>query len=337
VNELTDLAHAAVTQGDPIKAAAVHNQAALIASDTGIPDLARTWCHRHARLHLAHTPLDCPAARRALEPLVNLARLRIRAGHGEAAYRLLTRLYTAVTTHTDTTIDGTDLPAALTATEEDHQEVCQWLWSITLADTARALTSAGRWNDALTHMRDHHGIGHRLLDGRQIAIIAALTTDHPDHALALLDDCTPIDAWEHAISGCFALHSGSDPAAAHLTQHYEQVPLRPEIAVFRTRLGLAILDAEHTDHLSIDAFTAQLIQRTLDTCDGYAVQDLISEPRCTAHMTSKQTAAADAFVEDCRLGSGRLPAIAHDALIKALDMTATVLHATTRTRSRIRQ
>ena len=32
---------------DPTAASAVYNQAALLASDAGLPELARTWCHRH--------------------------------------------------------------------------------------------------------------------------------------------------------------------------------------------------------------------------------------------------------------------------------------------------
>lgn len=34
------------------RASAVHNRAALLASDCGLPDLAREWCHRHADAYL---------------------------------------------------------------------------------------------------------------------------------------------------------------------------------------------------------------------------------------------------------------------------------------------
>src|SRR5882724_4575109 len=74
---------------DDVSAAArVHNQAALIASDCNQPELARAWCHRHARAWLGHAVLDGPAARHALEPLVNLGRLRIRAGDSDGGFAL---------------------------------------------------------------------------------------------------------------------------------------------------------------------------------------------------------------------------------------------------------
>src|SRR5699024_8671489 len=56
------------------------NGAALIVSDAHLPDLARLWCWKHAELHLDDLPLTGDHACRALEPVVNLARLEIRAG-----------------------------------------------------------------------------------------------------------------------------------------------------------------------------------------------------------------------------------------------------------------
>lgn len=50
VGELCRLADSAARSTDPTAASAVYNQAALLASDAGLPELARTWCHRHAIL-----------------------------------------------------------------------------------------------------------------------------------------------------------------------------------------------------------------------------------------------------------------------------------------------
>ena len=73
----------------------------------------------------------------------------------------------AVTSRTDTVIDGLPVPAAArTKSEDDHQKLRIWLWTVLLADGARALTSAGRWHDAHTHLQQHRGIGRRMLDGR---------------------------------------------------------------------------------------------------------------------------------------------------------------------------
>jgi len=42
---------------------------------------------------------------------------------------------------------------------------------------------AGHWQDALAHLQRHHGIGQRMLDGRQVAGRQAdiETADHPPH------------------------------------------------------------------------------------------------------------------------------------------------------------
>lgn len=56
VGELCALADAAERDGNPSSASAVFNQAALLASDVGLPNLARAWCHRHAELYLRACP-----------------------------------------------------------------------------------------------------------------------------------------------------------------------------------------------------------------------------------------------------------------------------------------
>ncbi|SDH25922.1 hypothetical protein SAMN05421505_11347 [Sinosporangium album] len=48
---------------DLTEAAAVHNQAALIASDCGLPDLARRWCHQQADIHMRAHPLNAQNTR----------------------------------------------------------------------------------------------------------------------------------------------------------------------------------------------------------------------------------------------------------------------------------
>lgn len=77
LREISELAEAARTGcADPASATAIaYNKASLIASDCGIPDLARDLCHRHHEIHRSVRPWTARHARFALEPLVNLARL----------------------------------------------------------------------------------------------------------------------------------------------------------------------------------------------------------------------------------------------------------------------
>jgi hypothetical protein len=178
----------------------VHNLAALLASDCGLPDLARQWCHRQANVYLRAHPLGAQVARHALEPLINLVRLHIRDGQGELAFDLIDTLYAAVSSRTAATIDGVEIPARLTNSLEAHQEVRRWLWAVLLATGARALAVAGRWEDACTRLRRYQGIGRRMLDGRQVAVIAYAASGDTDGTLALLDDTEPGEPWENAVT-----------------------------------------------------------------------------------------------------------------------------------------
>jgi hypothetical protein len=66
----------------PLRAAGACNLAALIASDCAMPDLARVLCWTQFDAYQAARPAPCgeTTAKLILQPLVNLARLRRRAG-----------------------------------------------------------------------------------------------------------------------------------------------------------------------------------------------------------------------------------------------------------------
>ncbi|UGQ13571.1 hypothetical protein LO772_08185 [Yinghuangia sp. ASG 101] len=290
LGELADAAERATGTEALIKAAAVHNLAALIASDCGLPELARALCHRQAATCLRAQPLGAQQARHALEPLVNLARLLIRDGDGEAAYQLLDRLFQAVRTRADAVVDNLRLDLRnLTASPQDHQDVCRWLWTVLLADGTRALVAAERWTDALVHVEQHRGVGHRLLDGRQIAVLAALFGNRPHAALAALTAAAPAEPWEHAVAACLdALcrasakpqrsHDTSDTSVATAVDRYLDLPATTGLVVFRTRLGATVIElaatAGHHDR------AAQAAERltTEALSDGYAARDLLACP-----------------------------------------------------------
>ncbi|MBU8861891.1 hypothetical protein KSK32_32505 [Micromonospora sp. WMMB482] len=248
IGALADLAARAQHDNDLTAAARVYNQAALIASDCGQTDLARQWCHRHAQAWLDRPDLTTTPGRHVIESLVNLARLHIRAGEHDDGLTLLTELYHAIAHRTDTTIDGIPLPAAaLTPTEEAHRDLTQWLWSVHLADGTRALTSAGRWDDAEEHLQHHHGIGNRMLDGRQAAIIARIHRGQHAAAQQMIDTTQPGEPWEAAVAACLTTMSHPDgPARTEdvdlMTARYQKVSRDPSLVVFRTRLALSIVE-----------------------------------------------------------------------------------------------
>ncbi len=336
VSELCALADTAQRTGDRATASAVFNQAALLASDVGLPDLARTWCHRHAELHLHTQALTAQAARHALEPLVNLARLHIRAGAGDAAARLLDSLYQAVSTRTDVVLHDVAVPAArLTATVDDHAKLCQWLWTVLLADGVRARTAAGRWHDALAFLRRHKGIGQRMFDGRQVAIIASAIAGNWTDVRALLSATVCAELWETAVSDCLIVlcRHPEDPAApaaaTAMLDHCGQLDHRTMPMAFRARVCLTALDtASHVNDVDPRPLAHAVIHQVLDAEDGYAARDLLRAPSARGYLDERQARDLTDLVSICGLEGRAIPARLRADLSTALDASAAVLAGT---------
>jgi hypothetical protein len=314
VRALVDLADTAVKKADQGLASAVYNQAALIASDLDLPDLAREMCHQHAAAYLRACPLPGMSAIRGLEPVVNLARLQIRAGHADEGRQRLLNLYKAVESGTAARFEGVNVPADLTATDEDRQEVRAWLWRVLLADGTRTLTTEGRWAEALAHIEAHHGIGKRMLDGRQVAVVAALVANDTAGAAGLLTDTLLGDPWEQAVTTCltaFFRLSARQPVDRHLKDLSAACLGRqaePGMTVFDIRLGLTVLDAIG----SAEAPAAHLVvedlhRRTRNAEDGYAARENLAHPLFTAIATDRQSEDCRALVRACSLRAGTIP------------------------------
>ncbi|MFE7588168.1 hypothetical protein ACFU6K_02125 [Kitasatospora sp. NPDC057512] len=329
VGRLTELADTASRHADPGLAAAVFNQAALLASDLALPGYARELCHRHAALHLTRGPLPTTSAIHGLEPVVNLARLHLRAGHHQHGHQLLLDLYHAVTTATETTLDGLTVPARLTETNKQRHEVRQWLWRVVIADGTRALTTAGRWTDALRHIEQHRGIGRRILDGRQVAVLARATADDLPGALALLAATEPGAPWENAVTAVLtALCLPGDRHTAE-TAIDHCLALEPDkgLAVFSTRLALTAIDAVGPDTPAARNLIEQLTSRTGETGDGYALHDLLAHPGVRDRLEPGRTADLAQALAACALGSATLPEPLRDQLEVALADAQAVLEA----------
>jgi hypothetical protein len=313
VAAICDLAGTAADTGNLASASAVLNQAALLASDCGLPGLARRWCRRHARVCLRAAPLTAQAARHALEPLVNLARLHIRDGNGDAAFHVLDTLYQATTAQMPATIDGIPVPAAnLTRSPQDHRDLCRWLWTVHISDGPRALISAGRWQDALTHLQHHNGIGQRMLDGRQVAVIAHCTAGDTGTALKLLHQTAPAQPWERAVTACLTVlcrQHADLPAGPFLTamlDSYQQLVSAPHLAVFHTRLGLSVIDAAGgVEHPAARGIAHSLINHA--ACDGYAAREVLAHPGCTAILTGDEERTLTQILDRCALRHRSLP------------------------------
>lgn len=327
VQTLVALADTAHDTGDQGLASAVFNQAALIASDVGLPDLAREMCHQHAAAYLHACPLPAMTAIRALEPVVNLARLQIRASHGDEGRERLLRLYEAVRTGADAQFEGVIVPAGLTAVPEARQEVQGWLWRVVLADGSRTLTTTGRWAEALEHIQAHRGVGKRMLDGRQVAVLAALTSGNVDSTGTLLVETELGDPWEQAVTACLtvlcrqAVGRPVDHHIAELVTSYLDRQLGHGTTVFDIRLGLTILDIIGSpDDPAARLVVAELHHQATKAVDGYAAREILAHPLFTALATDQEVQACRALLHACALGTGKLPVQEHNRLTAALRM-----------------
>jgi len=325
VRALADLADTAVKKTDQGLASAFYNQAALIASDLDLPDLAREMCHQHAAAYLDACPLPGMSAIRGLEPVVNLARLQIRDGHGDDGRQRLLDLYKAVEEGAAARFEDVAVPAELTTTDEDRQEVRAWLWRVLLADGTRTLTIEGRWVEALTHIEAHRGVGQRMLDGRQVAVLAALVEGDTARAAALLAATMPGDPWEQAVTACLSVlcrrdvGQAVDVRLADLVTTYSERKREPGMTVFDTRLGLTVLDAiGSAEAPAAHRIVDDLHRRTTDAEDGYAARENLTHPLFTAIATEAQARDCRALVHACALGAGTIPDDLQGVLTAAL-------------------
>ncbi|MEU9742211.1 hypothetical protein AB0E12_23810 [Micromonospora chersina] len=333
IDDLCALADRAHRQGDLAAASAVYNQAALIASDCGQPELARQWCHHHADAYLRTLPLVAKAARHALEPLVNLARLHIRDGKSDAALELLSHLFKGVSSRTDTVIDGYSLPASrLTRTEDDHREVRRWLWSVLLADGARALATAGRWKEAYDHLEQNNGIGQRMLDGRQVAVLAHGTAGQLQRARMLIAETVAGKPWETAVTACLAYlctKAAGEPEGASLDallRSHRRLTSTPITAVFYTRLGLTVVDAGGLDHPNVRCLAADLINQVLISDDAYVARDLLHHRDILTVVDASSRAKLAEILQASGMAHRGMPNAAHKRLLQALAVSKAAIH-----------
>jgi len=291
-----------------IHAAEACNLAALIASDCGTPSLARYLCWQQYRAFAQARISDETTGKLALQPLINLARLHVRDGDSDSGYHLLESLYNAVrSSQPQVTIDSRVVSlAAPTAPGDHHKAIVQWLWTVLLSDGLRALCRAGRWTTAHRQAQQHNGIGQRLLDGRQIAVLAHITSGQHDEAGQFLRQTTSTEPWEQAVGAC--LHTinraAEDPASmpgivAQVADGYLTFD-DPGQSMFTTRLGLTIAELA-AGHSCASAVTGRVTCIAIQSDDAYVAREVLTSP--AADLISSETLARlDGKVREAGLG-----------------------------------
>ncbi|MEV6987277.1 hypothetical protein AB0M95_39295 [Sphaerisporangium sp. NPDC051017] len=336
VRQLRDLA-AQLGHGDDriTSAAEVCNMAALIASDCSLPDLARALCWRQHEVFDQARPLPASAAKLAVQPLLNLPRQLIREGDGEGAYVMLETLYHAARDQTNAVIDGRSISLGdITCAEDGHKTICTLVWAALLADGARALALAGRWREAAERTAAHQGVGMRLLDGRQVTILALAQDEQTDQAAALVEQSTVTEPWERAVQSLLRVFcrrtAGAEAGrqvAAMLTAVLALLEQPdPSTTVFRTRVGMTALDlADLPGDPRLSQLRAELIAAAAR--DAYVARDALAHPLLRLAMTAGQHQDLVRLAQASGLGAGAIPAPLYRDLAAAVSSAENRLHA----------
>jgi hypothetical protein len=311
------------------RAAEAHNLAALILSDCAMPALARDLCWRQFDIFATSGPYDQATAKLTLQPLVNLGRLHTRDGNGTAAYHLHEALFQAAKTRTEASVDSRTISlGTIVHPGDDHREIVRWLWTILLADGTRALCRAGRWSEALHRAEQHNGLGQRLFDGRQVAIIAHCAAHHHAEAIRLTEASATPTAWEQAVAACLkvlCLTWASQPthsATTAMVNTYLALDPVPEHAVFHVRLGLSVADLAHHTHDTHPVI--RMTERSaLDSGDAYAARDARTN-RTPSPLTEAAAHALDKTVRAAGLGTTMPPRLL-DNLMHSVQSCETAL------------
>jgi hypothetical protein len=288
------------------------NKAALIVSDCGVPHHAERLCWTHIDAYRqAQRPLTIIEARYLLEPVLNLARLKMRADQGKPALELLEAMHAAVNHRQNLTVGDAILPTAdLAGTLTEWRELREWTWLQLVNEGVRIHAIAGRWGEAIAHAETHRGVGLHLMEGRQAAIISAILQFRSGRARSLLHHSKIIQPWERDIAACLYAMSGTAGEAFHdrhlntLTDEYRTRTPEPGYASYHARLGLTIVALTATNHPEYATDLLDHVAATVTaSADGYAARELVNYRDTNASITEDRRTRLDAIVTATGLGN----------------------------------
>ncbi|MEN8654359.1 hypothetical protein ABCR94_28125 [Streptomyces sp. 21So2-11] len=153
-------------------------------------------------------------------------------------------------------------------------------------------------------------------------------TRHESPRLEFLNRSTLVEEWEHSVAACLAVlcHTAADEnpvgAVAAMVRNYLALSKIPELAVFRTRVGLAVLDL--SPHPRQVEASRRLAQEAATSGDGYIARDVIAHPLCQREMSHSEYHTLSAAVAAAGLGQGQIPAPLEEALRDAMSLASDV-------------
>ncbi|MGH3931829.1 MAG: hypothetical protein ACRDTF_17850 [Pseudonocardiaceae bacterium] len=165
----------------------------------------------------------------------------------------------------------------------------------------------------------------RLLDGRQVTILALAQNGQADQAAALVEQSATTEPWEQAVQSLLRIHcrraAGADVerhVAAMLTTVLTllQQP-DPSTAVFRTRVGVIALDLA-TIHGAPQLSQLRAALITTAYSDTYAARDALAHPLPRQAMTAGQHRDLAELAHASGLDSGTIPEPLYGDLMAAV-------------------
>ena len=308
------------------------NQAALIASDCGLPRWAAELSERQFAILQAAWPVSGRTAIASLQPLVNLARLDIRAGQPERAHKSLTQIARAVRNGSTADICGRQVNFQ-NFSPAPGPELVPWLRDVLLQDGTRALTVAGKWDQAAEHAAWHDDTPQRMFEARQSRIVASILQGDPEFALALIGSGIRTEPWEDAVAAvlraCAVLVS-SQPLPADVAGALTAAPRAcpsgtAGTTVFSVKLNLAAaeLTAGCPDHQ--EALVSEAVRGTRHSQDAYAALEVTNNPLARALLSASDTQFFADTISRAGLGQRTIPGHLADSVAESLDTAGSAL------------
>ncbi|MER7104695.1 hypothetical protein ABT383_34705 [Streptomyces humidus] len=164
-----------------------------------------------------------------------------------------------------------------------------------------------------------------MLDGRQVAVLAALTVGDTVRANSLLADTKPGEPWEVAVTDCLSIvcHRTAGLPWQHTLQSLVTKHLGAldgdDLTVFNTRFGLATLDLFTLPEGPEARLVVEELHRiAIRTSDGYAAREILAHPLWAALAIDREAQECRTLLTSCALGTGTIPDELRDQLDHAV-------------------
>jgi thiopeptide-type bacteriocin biosynthesis protein len=309
------------------------NLAALTAADCGLPALAAEVCERQLAVFQSAGPVTGRVAIASLQPLVNLARLDIRAGQPDRAYQALIQIAEAARHGGVVDVHGRTFTLGSLAGDADP--VASWLRGVLLHDGTRALAATGHWDKAAGHAAHYDDRPDRLYDAMQARIIASITRGGGEGVLALIDESIRTQLWEHAVGACLRawahLATGcpipaSTIPALTLARRAIQ-PASPGMTMSRIRLSLTAAGLATAIDPAQQHLFGQAAADALQDEDAHAVREILEDPAAMSFLPQPQRQRLRGITAAAGLGAGAIPEPHRSELLAAVSTAETELRA----------